>query len=354
MPALAHRHIAPLPLAALGLAALLSTSPTHAAGRAQAGVSLGVYSTWDLAATSSIAGTGWRDGVAVESIDRVGDSPSGSIQVYDGVARARVEMQTQALLLQADGAPALPVAGQRAVESDLQAGTLRLMSQSGFTASPPPRENRLAYAQGHSFAEMFQTFEVRWAKGHAGPIEIRLDIAVDGQVLKNDGSDGWIAGLGVYLNLGNVATGLPPLVFPDPVPVARYEAGVAGGSVSIGGGFIDSQCHANADYCEAWVNLYAAFDLRGRNLGDGSIHISKGAAHDFDFFGQLALVSSPGLTVLRVDNLGNVLPQYAWVNPVPVPEPTSAGLLALGLTLLAGRAATRHPGPPPPARRATR
>jgi hypothetical protein len=322
-------------LAAAGLVAMtvamtLSTT-AHAAGRAQAGVSMGIYSTWDLAPTSSVTGTGWRDGVVVETVDRVGDPPGATIQVYDGVARTRIEMQAQGLLLQADGAPPLPVSGMRALASDLEAGTLALKSQSGYVASPPPREHRVAFGVGYSFAELIQSFEVRWAKDHVGPIEIQLGLLVNGEVLVNDGRDGRIAGLGVYLELGNVATGLPPLVFPSPDPLVRYEAGVNDARLSIGGGFINSQCHAAADYCESWINLYAAFDMRGRKLSDGSTDFAFGAAHDFDFTGQLTLTSSPGLTVLRVDNLGNVLPQYAWVNPAPVPEPGAAVLMGVGL-----------------------
>lgn len=320
-----------VPAVACTFAAILAAGVASAAGRAQAGVAMGIYSTWDLAPTSSVTGTGWRDDVIVETVDHAGDPPVGNIQLYDGVARTRIQMQAQGLLLQADGAPPLAVAGMRDVASDLEAGTLALKSQSGFVASPPPREHRIAQASGYSFAELIQSFEVRWAKDHVGPIEIQLGLVVDGEVLVNDGRDGRIAGLGVYLELGNVATGLPPLVFPSPDPLARYETGVNDARLSIGGGFVNSQCHAAADYCESWVGVYAAFDLRGRRLSDGGTDFSFGAAHDFDFTGQLTLTSSPGLTVLRVDNLGNVLPQYTWVNPAPVPEPAAALLMGAGL-----------------------
>lgn len=322
--------------AASAALALLAPAGALADGRAQAGASLGIYSTWDLAADSSVTGTGWRDGAVVQTLDVVNDNPSGNIQVYDGKQRARVELQAQGTLLQVDGAPGLPVSGLRRVDSDLEAGTLRLQSQSSFVASPAPLDNRLAYAQGHPFAEMFQGFDVRWAKDHVGPVALQLSLTLDGVVLRNDGSDGWMAGLGVYMNLGNVATGLPPLAFPIE-PVARYETGVSNQTISFGGGFINSQCPAMADYCESFVNVYAAIDLRGRSLADGSIDYSKGAASDFDFSAQLTLTSSPGVNLLRIDNLGQVLPNYAWVNPAPVPEPGSALLLAAGLAGLAWR-----------------
>jgi hypothetical protein len=337
--------VRPLALAFAAVAGLALTTATHAAtGRAQAGVSLGIYSTWDLDPNSSVTGTGYRDGVVVQTVDKVGDPPSGSIQVYDGLERVRIDMQAQGALLQAGGGDALPVAGMRQVESDLVAGTLRLKSQSGYVASPPPFPTRLAYVQAYTFAEMFQNFEVRWAKDHVGPVEVRLDVTVDGEVLQNDGSDGWLAGLGVYADLGNVATGLPPLAFPTPAPVVRYESGVANGHVSIGGSFINTQCFAVAGYCEAFVNLYVAFDMRGRNLEDGSTEFAKGNPHDFDFLGRLALTTSPGVEVLRVDGVGTVLPQYAWVNPAPVPEPESLMMVAVGLAGLGWRLRRRVAG----------
>ena len=337
---------APRPLAlALALAAGFPLAPdAHAAttGRAQAGASLGIYSTWDLAPTSSATGTGYRDDIVVQTANKVGDPPSADIQVYDGVTRARVELQTQGALLQPGGSDPLPVAGMRTVESDLAAGTLRLTSKGSYAATPPPFQARVAYAQGYAFAEVIQNFDVRWSTDHVGPVDVRLDAMVDGQVLQNDGSDGWMAGLGLYLNLGGVNTGLPPLVFPDPAPVARYESGVAGGKVSIGGNVINTQCFAAAGYCESFLSLYAAVDMRGRKLEDGSTDFFKGNAHDFDFLARLSLTTSPGVTVLRVDGLGNVLPRYAWVNPVPVPEPGNVLMLAAGMACLGWRVGRRR------------
>jgi PEP-CTERM motif len=321
---------------------LLAPAAAHASGRAQAGVTLGLFSTWDLSADSSVTGTGWRDGVVVQTVNEVSDFPGDSIQVYDGVARARVEMQTQGTLLLGGGAPGLQLSGMRMVESDLEAGTLRLQSKSSYVAWPAPMSHRMASVAGYPFAEIIQGFDVRWAIGHAGPVEVHLTLTLDGTVLHNDGSDGWIAGLGVFLDLGNVATGLPPLIFPAD-PLQRFESSVSQHQISIGGSFINSQCHAAAGYCESWVNVYAGIDLRGRSVANGSFDYNRGANSDFDFghTAQLALTSSPGVEILRVDNFGQVLPQYAWVNPPPVPEPGSALLLAAGLAGLAWRARRR-------------
>lgn len=322
-------------------AALLGPGSAVANGRAQVGASLGLYSTWDLAADSSIIGAGWRDGTVVQTVNVTSNDPRGNIQVFDGVASARVELQVQGQLLQPGGAPGLPVGGLRAVESDLQAGALRLQSRSGDAAYGPPASTRYAYAAGYAFAELFETFELRWAKDHAGPLEVNLRMTLDGVVLQNEGLNGWMAGLGVYLNLGNVTTGVPPGL--PYTRVARFETSLAGEVVDVGGELINTQCLAQASYCESWVNVYAGIDLSSRNLATGEIDFLTGAPSDLDFSqtARLALTSSPGVSVLRVDNLGTVLPDHAWVNPTPVPEPGRLALFAVGLLgLMVARA--RH------------
>lgn len=324
-------------------AALLAPGIAAATGRAQVGASLGLYSTWDLSADSSVTGTGWRDGAVVQTVNDVSDNPRGNLQVNDGTATARAELQAQGQLLQPGGAPGLPVGGLRIVESDLPAGALRLQSRSGHAAYGLPATTRLAYASGYAFAELFETFELRWAKDQVGPLALNLRMTIDGVVLQNEGLNGRMAGLGVYLDLGNVATGLPPGL--PYARIARFETSLLGETVDIGGGLINTQCLAQASYCESWVNVYAAIDLSSRNLATGEIDFLTGAPSDLDFSqtARLALTSSPGVRVLRVDNLGAVLPDYAWVNPSPVPEPASLALFAAGLLGVLGPWSRRRP-----------
>jgi hypothetical protein len=56
--------------AASAVFCVLASAGANADGRAQAGASLGIYSTWDLASDSSITGIGARDGAMVQTTER--------------------------------------------------------------------------------------------------------------------------------------------------------------------------------------------------------------------------------------------------------------------------------------------
>lgn len=110
---------------------------------------------------------------------------------------------------------------------------------------------------------------------------------------------------------------------------------MVGEVITLSGRPINAQCPVGKTYCESLLNLYAAIDLRSRGLAGGDIGFTGGAPFAADFQASLALDSSPGVTLMRLDNLGNLQPQFSWVNAAPVPESGAALLLRLaGLAVL--------------------
>ena len=319
-------------LCALAVAALLAPAAA-VAGRAQAGSTLGVYSSWDLD-LATVTGTGWRDGAVVATRAVHVDPASAGIQVYDGATSAEVRLDGQGLLRSADGGPGLPVAGQRAVRADLAAGTLQLGASSGYSGYtvPPGAYLREAWVQGYPFAELFENFDIRWDAARVEPVVVTLRMTVSGRIDGNGGDNGRVNAVNAFLGLGNIDP-------RDPLsPLWSTETGVDGTVLTLTGSPVNSQCNAALGICDSFVNVYAALDLRSRALAGGDVGWGSGAAFAASFNARLALDSSAGVTLLRNDNLGQPLPNWAWVNAAPVPEPAAWLLMLAGLGAVAARA----------------
>jgi hypothetical protein len=324
-------------LCALAVAAGLAPAAAHA-GRAQAGSGMGIYSSWDLD-TATVTGTGWRDGVVVDTRSVSGDPASANIQVDDGATSAEVRLDGQGVLRSAAG-PGLPVSGQRSVRADLAAGTLQLGASSGYAGYtvPPGAYVREAWVQGYPFAEVFENFDIRWDAARVEPVVVTLRMTISGSIDGNAGDNGRVNAVNAFLGLGNIDP-------RDPLsPLWSTETSVDGTVLTLTGSPVNSQCNAVLGICDSFVNLYAALDLRSRALAGGDVSWGSGAPFAASFSASLALDSSPGVSLLRTDNLGQPLPGWAWVNAAPVPEPGSWLLLLAGLVGLGAVAARAGQG----------
>lgn len=106
-------HLSPRPTfvrttCALAAVAAITTSPPAAAGRAQAGGNLGIYSESELA-NVLITGQAWDDGVRTQSVLVTAEpAVSGGVHAnrngQTGVHRARVEIAGEVRMLQPGGA----------------------------------------------------------------------------------------------------------------------------------------------------------------------------------------------------------------------------------------------------------
>ena len=316
------------------LAALLAPGAA-AAGSAQVGSSIGTYSSWDLD-SASVTGTAWRDAVVVQTVNVSGDPAFANVQVGGGLNSAHVRLDGQGVLR--DGSAAgLPFSGHREVQADLPGGMLQLGAATGYvgySVAPNPYR-REAWVQGYPFAELFENFDIRYDAGRVDPVVISLRMTITGSLTGNSGANGRVNGVQAYLGLGNVAA------HDQFESLWRTETSVVGEVITLSGSPINAQCPVGKTYCESFLNLYAAIDLRSRGLAGGDIGFTSGAPFAADFQASLALDSSPGVTLLRLDNLGNLQPQFSWVNAAPVPEPGAAQLLLAGLAAMALHARRR-------------
>lgn len=325
-------------LAGVLLALLQGLSPPALAGRAQVGASLGTWANWDLQ-DAQVSGSRWLDGLLQQSVavaaTPFNDAASAGLRVDDAAVSdsARIVLQGSAALRQ-PGAPApLGFAGSTEVASDLRAGTLRLRFETTHVAYAGPGGSlREAYVTAYPFAELFETFELVYPISRVEPVAVALGLRIDGQVDGNTGANGLIGGAQAYLHLAGVATGES---HPMLDPVWRSEQGVAGTLLGYGGALDNGGCSVARGLCSGFISLYAALDLRGRALADGSIQARSGAPMALDFGAQLSLAVSPGVSLLRIGGANEPLPAVAWASAVP--EPGAAWLWALGGPVLLAR-----------------
>lgn len=329
------------------IVAVVSSSPASA-GRAQAGGTLGIFSEWDLS-NVLVTGKAWDDGVQVQSVTVTAEPATSGIMAANvdgksGVQHARVEIAGQAVMLQPGGA-GVPVSGTRTFEADVAAGELKLAIRNGYAAYPVIGANgqvfgdRRAWSQGTGYAEMREGFELRFPKELASSMVVTLAMRVDGLV-SNSADNGLVSGVNALLELGNIDTGsLSNLLSQE----RFYEASVAGDTITLTGTLRDMSCPVARDWCDSWVTLYAALQLKSRNVATGAIDFGSGAASelDFDHTAKLSLSTVPGVTLLQIETLEPI--DYAWVNGQPVPEPAAGLMMVVGLGVLM-RAVRRRRG----------
>lgn len=320
--------------ASLALALLLTllASPAQA-GRAQAGANIGTWSTWNLDAARA-EGQSWRDGAPLGSVLSVGtpldDVARASLRVDDAAHSAAITLDASGLLQPLPGSTAQPFGGRIAVQSDLDAGRLTLQSSSQRAAYAAGLGTREAYGSNYGWAELFETFEVVYAIDRVAPINVQLQLKLSGTVLADGSDSGRVGGVQAYLHLAGVDTGESHLYLD---PVWRAEASVAGETLSFSGALQPGGCSVARGLCSGFISLYAALDVRSRQLSDGAFSTQNGGTLDLDFAGQLGLSVSSGVTLVRMQG-DNVLPDVAWASAAAVPEPASVALWALGLVLI--------------------
>ncbi|MBP6899812.1 MAG: hypothetical protein KBC73_06990 [Burkholderiaceae bacterium] len=333
-------------LLAAGLA--LGMAATAQAGRAQAGATLGTWADWDLA-EAQVGGSSWRDGLLLQTVAAAAtpfnDAASAGLQV-DGVAsnaQARVRLQGSAGLRQ-PGTPALlGFAGGTDVASDLLAGTLNLAFDSSRAAyGTASGALRQGYIAAYAYAELFETFELVMPIDRLAPVQVALDLRIDGRLEGGAGDNGQIGGVQAYLQLAGVDTGESHAMLDA---VWRSEHGVAGALLGYGGELDNRSCNAVSGLCSGFVHVYAALDLRGRSLASGEIGFQPGAPMDLDFGARLSLTVSPGVTLLRIGGVNEPLPAVAWAGVSAVPEPAAWTMALAGLLGLVGLGLFRRCGP---------
>jgi hypothetical protein len=331
----------------LAAIAALAAPLSALAGRAQVGGSLGIYSEWDLSDVL-ITGRARDDGVQTQSV-LVTTEPASSGNVaanrngQSGVNNARVEIAGQALMLQPGGA-GVPVSGERSFAADVDAGQLKLAMRNGYAAYPvygaggQLSGQRRAWIQGLGYAEMREGFELRFPKALAGSVVVTLSMRVDGLV-SNRADNGLVGGVNALLELGNVETGgITNLLSEE----RFHETSVAGDTITLSGALRDMSCPATRDWCDSWVVLYAALQLKTRNVATNVINFGSAAASELDFghTAQLFLSTPADVTLLQIETLDPI--HYAWVNAQPVPEPAAALLMLAGLGALVPLARRRR------------
>jgi hypothetical protein len=328
------------PIATCLAAAALLTPVAASAGRAQVGSTVGLYSTWDLVGGQSI-GHGWRDGAEVQSVQVSGDPSSASIQVYDGVASAAVRFDSTGTLQTPADPDGLAFGGHRAASAKRSAGALAISASSSYAGYDNGPYRRHAWVSGYTWAEVVESFEVRYAADRVEPVTVTLRMTVDGAMAGNDGSavsgNGLVNGLQGYAVLANTDQGVGQV--PGLAPALwRVETSATDQVFTVTGTLLNPSCPVGKTYCESFVGLWAALDLRSRVAATGEIvYTPSGAPFDADFGVQLALDFSPGVTVRQFDEHGEYEALHGWVNSTaPVPEPATWATLLAGLAGIAG------------------
>ena len=334
-----HRH-AWAALCMATTAALLAPAAANA-GRAQASISAGQYSTWDLG-PGSTTGQGLRDGVVVQTVNANVDPFAASIDVYDSPVSAAVRLDSQGVLLQPGNPQGLPFSGHRAALADRNAGVLQASASSTYVSYAVGGYQRQAWVSGQTGGEVFEAFELLFPATRVDPVTATLRLTIDGTLTGNDGSNGWVNRMEAYAVLGNTDIGvgqIPGLTSP----VWHTETSASGVVLNLTGTLQNIQCPTGKDYCESFMGLYASLLMSTRVIATGDIVGGpSGAPFDADFTVNMALDFSPGVTVIQVDNRGNPEALHAWVNAAaPVPEPGTWLLMLGGLAGLVWRAG-RH------------
>ena len=155
-----------------------------------------------------MAGTRWQDAVASDWPVPPFQLPSGLVQ-GSGKVFARTLFDASASAQPPGGVSPVLLTGHAGAEVDLATGVLRAQALTTYTAvqAGPAGMPVDAFSVARASAELSENFEVWVPRSHAGPVQVTLDLVLDGSITLA-GHD-TLAGLRGILELRHVDSASP-------------------------------------------------------------------------------------------------------------------------------------------------
>lgn len=312
------------------LALLLPLTLGLAGGGALAAAS--AYTTLGLTGLAdfgppAFSGGSWQDGVFAP-IAPPPDAYAWNTSPF-GLTQASADLALLGAVAPAPGAPTVPVSGAARASADLASGRMGLAAGTQLLPVTSASGGAVsAFSAANVSAEMGEAFDVLvpFAGGAPGPVQVRLQLTLSGQVLDavNDAS----VALRATLRLNHVAEGTAGVL----QQVQSYWAGLVGDVITLDATLVDPTCSAALGVCGYFFSVYGALESVGA-VPIGAISYAFVAAGDQILFddGAALRLFVPADAVVTTVTTGQA---RAWVSAVP--EPSGLALWAVGLLGLAG------------------